>query len=247
MSKNPIDPEMRRRFDAAEKTRVAETALRSPALQLDADSLRAHFESEVGRAQLELENPHIEPRVTKEQREQAKPASVLIAIVLRDSGPTVVFTKRHPNLSFPGHWVFPGGHADAGDADALATAVREGEEEIGLDPSRVEVLGRLGDYVSHSGFRIAPVVALVEPPIEFSAQPTEVDAIAEIPLAYLLDSSNYFIFRFAQRKERAHFALDAAVDRHSGDEEIMLTGVTVSVCIGLYAQLLKTHHNRRMT
>lgn len=245
MSKNPIDPEMRRRFDAAEKTRVAETTLRSPALDLDADSLRAHFKSEVGRAQLELENPHIEPRVTHEQREEATPASVLIAVVLRDSGPTVVLTKRHPDISFPGHWVFPGGRADAGDADPLATALREAEEEIGLDPSRVEILGRLGDYVSHSGFRIAPVVALVQPPVQFSAEPTEVDAIAEIPLAHLLDSSSYFIFRFAQRKERAHFALDAAIDRHSGDEEILLTGVTVSVCIGLYAELLKTHRNRR--
>lgn len=240
MSKNPVDPEMRRRFEEAEKTRIAETGLRAPPLNLDAASLRAHFQSAIGQAQRELENPHVEPRVTEEQRQKAKPASVLIAIVLREAGPTVVFTKRHPDLSFPGHWVFPGGHADAEDASPFATAIREAKEEIGLDPNRVEVLGRLGDYVSHSGFRIAPVVALVEPPVEFAAQPTEVDAIAEIPLAHLLDSASYFIFRFAQRKDRAHFALDATIDQHSGDEEILLTGVTVSVCIGLYSELLKT-------
>ncbi|MFK7894805.1 MAG: CoA pyrophosphatase [Myxococcota bacterium] len=240
MSKDSIDPEMRRRFDAAEKTRIGTTALRSPALAPSPDALRAHFESATGRAQTELENPHVEPRVTEEQRAKATPASVLIGIVLREAGPTVVLTKRHPDISFPGHWVFPGGRADAEDPDPLATALREAEEEIGLAPDRVEVLGRLGDYVSHSGFRIAPVIALIEPPVAFTPEPTEVESIAEVPLAHLLDSTSYFVFRFAQRKERAHFALDAAPNLHSGDEEILLTGVTVSLCIGLYADLLKT-------
>ncbi len=235
MKPGSVDPEMRRRFEAAEKIRVAETALARPGLRPDAESLRAHFESDVGRAAAPLENPHLEPRVTSAQRARAVPAAVLLPIVLRETGPTVMVTQRHERISYPGHWVFPGGRADPEDPSPLDTAVREAEEEIGLDPSRVEVLGRLGDYVSHSGFRIAPTVGLVRPPVETRPRPGEVEAIAEIELARLLDPSGYFLYRFEGRADRAHFALEA------GPAEILLTGVTVSICIGLYGELLKTH------
>jgi 8-oxo-dGTP pyrophosphatase MutT (NUDIX family) len=226
---------MRRRFEAAERIRVSETSLRRPALRPDERSLREHFAGEVGRAETPLENPHAEPRVSAAERARAVPASVLIAIVLREPEPTVLLTQRHERISYPGHWVFPGGRADPSDATPLDTALREAEEEVGLEPSRVEVLGRLGDYVSHSGFRIAPTIALVRPPFELSAQPDEVAAIAELALSHLLDPSSYFLFRFRERKDRAHFALDTPT------EGMLLTGVTVSLCIGLYSELLKTH------
>ena len=235
MSAGAIDPEMRRRFEAAEKTRVGDTPLRQPALRPSPQSLRAHFASEIGRAQSPLENPHLEPRVSEAQRASAMPAAVLIAVVLREPEPTVLVTQRHHGISYPGHWVFPGGRSDPKDATPLDTALREAEEEIGLDRARVEVLGRLGDYVSHSGFCIAPTLALVRPPLELTPQPGEVEAIAEIELSRVLDSSSYLLYRFQQRGERAHFALD------TGTEGIMLTGVTVSICIGLYSELLKTH------
>jgi 8-oxo-dGTP pyrophosphatase MutT (NUDIX family) len=235
MSTGAPDPEMKRRFDTAEKVRVGDTGLRRPPLRPNEKTLRAHFKSSIGEAAVELENPHVEPKIAAAERARAIPASVLIAIVLRDSEPTVLVTQRHQRISYPGHWVFPGGRADAEDSTPIATALREAEEEIGLDPARVEILGRLGDYYSHGGFRIATTVALVRPPFELTPHPGEVEAIAEIELARLLDSSSYFLFRFQDRRDRAHFALDTE------SQEILLTGVTASLCIGLYSELLKTH------
>jgi hypothetical protein len=89
--------------------------------------------------------------------------------------------------------------------------------------------------VSHSGFRVTPTVALVHPPFELTPHPGEVEAIEEVPLSRLLDPSSYFLFRFQNRKNRAHFAMD------TDSEGLMLTGVTVSIAIGLYGDLLKTH------
>jgi 8-oxo-dGTP pyrophosphatase MutT (NUDIX family) len=235
MTADSADSEMRRRFDEAEKIHIGETSLARPPLRPDAASLRAHFESKIGQATVELENPHVEPRVSEADRMSAVPASVLLAIVLREHEPTVLLTQRHHGISFPGHWVFPGGRADTQDASPIETALREAEEEIGLDRAHVEVLGRLGDYVSHSGFRVAPTVALVHPPFELTPQPGEVEAIAEIALSRLVDSSNYFLFRFQTRRDRAHFAMETE------DDALMLTGVTVSIAIGFYRELLKTH------
>lgn len=244
---------MRRRFEASEKTRIGDTPLRRAAVRASEASLRAHFASDVGRATPELENPHLEPRVTDAQRANAVPASVLLAIVMHDAEPTVLVTQRHHGISYPGHWVFPGGRADPHDRSSIDTALREAKEEIGLEADRVELLGRLGDYVSHSGFRIVPAVALVHPPFRLVPQPGEVEAIAEISLSRVLDSSSYFLYRFHDRTERAHFALDAEARATSGveragqphdkvpTEPIMLTGVTASICIGLYAALLRTH------
>ncbi|MBJ21281.1 MAG: CoA pyrophosphatase [bacterium] len=232
---------MRRHFDEAEKIRIGETSLARPPLRPTAASLRAHFERATGRGLVELENPHVEPRVTATDRRTATPASILIAIVLRDPEPTVLLTQRHHGISFPGHWVFPGGRTDPRDPTPIETALREAEEEIGLDRRHVEVLGRLGDYVSHSGFRVVPIVALVHPPFELTPQPGEVEAIAEIELSRLVDSSSYFLFRFQNRKDRAHFAMDTE------REGPMLTGVTVSIAIGFYRELLKTHDDRTRT
>jgi 8-oxo-dGTP pyrophosphatase MutT (NUDIX family) len=235
MSAGTVDSEMRRRFEAAKRTRVSDTALMRPALRPSERSLRAHFASEFGRAEVPLENPHIEPKITAAQRTRAVPAAILLAIVLREDGPKVLVTQRHHGISYPGHWVFPGGRSDPGDATSLDTALREAEEEIGLHAARLDVLGRLGDYVSHSGFRIAPVVALAHPPFDLTPHPREVEAIAEIDLFRLLDSSSYFLYQIPDHDERTHFALN------TGTDDIMLTGVTASICIGLYAELLRTH------
>ena len=118
-------------------------------------------------------------------------ASVLVAIVLRDV-PTVLLTRRTDHLTdHPSQISFPGGRAEAFDADAVATALREAHEEIGLESAQVEVLGALPTYTTGTGFVVTPVVGLVRPGFDIHADPFEVAEVFEAPLAWLMDPSNH--------------------------------------------------------
>ena len=118
-------------------------------------------------------------------------ASVLVPIVLREAEPTVLFTRRTAHLkSHSGQISFPGGRAEPKDAGPEQTALRETLEEIGLAAERIELLGRLGDYHTRTGYRITPVVGLVSPPFELNPDRNEVDEVFEVPLAFLLDPAN---------------------------------------------------------
>lgn len=120
------------------------------------------------------------------------PAAVLVPIVLRASGPTVLLTERTPHLRDHGGQVsFPGGRSEAGDASPVETALREAEEEVGLAPSQVEVLGLLPDYCTGTGFRVTPVVGLVSPPLNLRLDDFEVAEVFEPPLEYLLDPARH--------------------------------------------------------
>jgi 8-oxo-dGTP pyrophosphatase MutT (NUDIX family) len=120
------------------------------------------------------------------------PASVLVPLVLRSNGLTVLLTQRTAHLTdHAGQISFPGGRAEDYDADAIDTALRESEEEIGLARAHVEVLGMLPNYLTGTGYCVTPVVALIEPPFEVTADPSEVAAIFEVPLAFLMDGANH--------------------------------------------------------
>lgn len=120
-----------------------------------------------------------------------KPAAVLVPIVQRERL-TVLFTKRTSHLkAHAGQVSFPGGRAEPGDASREFTALREAQEEIGLAPERVEILGRLPDYHTRTGYLVAPVIGLLTPPFELVPDPREVDEIFEVPLAFLLDPANH--------------------------------------------------------
>ncbi|APV50384.1 CoA pyrophosphatase [Betaproteobacteria bacterium GR16-43] len=122
-----------------------------------------------------------------------RPAAVLLLIVNRAEGPTVVFTQRTAHLpAHAGQISFPGGRREEGDPDAESTALRESHEEVGLDPTRVEVLGRLPAYMTSTGFNVIPIVGWAEPPLaDWRPDPDEVADVFEVPLAFLLDAGNH--------------------------------------------------------
>ena len=119
-------------------------------------------------------------------------ASVLIPVIERDQGLTVLFTRRTEHLLVhAGQISFPGGGAEPGDTSPIATALRETEEEIGLHRRHVEILGSLAEHPTVTGYRITPIVGLVHPPFELRLDEFEVAGIFEVPLAFLLDPANH--------------------------------------------------------
>ena len=131
-------------------------------------------------------NPHIELPKT------FRPAAVLIPLIRHKGGMTVLLTQRASHLKdHAGQISFPGGQIETRDVGYEATALRETEEEISLSRDQVEVIGRLDTYMTRTGFEVIPVVAFVKPPIYVKADPREVAAIFEVPLAFLMDRINH--------------------------------------------------------
>lgn len=125
------------------------------------------------------------------------PAAVLVPLVERPEGLTVLLTQRTDHLAHhPGQISFPGGRLEDEDGgDAQIAALRETEEEIGLSRDRVTLLGRLDQYLTGTGFGITPVVGMVTPPFELSPDPFEVAEAFEVPLEFLLDPENHKLHR----------------------------------------------------
>jgi 8-oxo-dGTP pyrophosphatase MutT (NUDIX family) len=124
-------------------------------------------------------------------RQALKPAAVLL-LVVNHSEPTVVFTQRTTHLAdHAGQISFPGGRREGEDESPESTALREAREEVGLDSARVQVLGRLPEYRTSTGYSVTPVVGWAEPPLAFTPDPHEVADVFEVPLAFLLDARNH--------------------------------------------------------
>lgn len=125
------------------------------------------------------------------------PAAVLVPIITHPA-PTILLTRRTSHLKkHAGQVSFPGGRIDPGDGDAETAALREAQEEVGLDPAMVEVIGRMDDYVTGTGYRITPVLGLLPPGLSYNPSPHEVDAVFEFPFATLLDPD-------APKRQRQH-------------------------------------------
>ncbi len=136
-------------------------------------------------------------------------AGVLVGVIDRGNGARVVLTKRSSALKHhPGQIAFPGGKVDAGDADAVAAALREAREEIGLDPKGCEVLGTLPAHETVTGFTVTPVLALVDPSFRAVPEAGEVDEVFEVPLAHVMDQRRYSVqSRRWRGQRRAYFTV----------------------------------------
>lgn len=120
------------------------------------------------------------------------PAAVLVPVVAHPDGATVLFTERASGLrNHSGQVAFPGGRMDAEDPTPLDAALREAEEEIGLDRAHVRPIGYLDPYLSSSNYLITPVVGLVAPGFALTLNPGEVADAFEVPLGFLMDSVNH--------------------------------------------------------
>jgi 8-oxo-dGTP pyrophosphatase MutT (NUDIX family) len=153
--------------------------------RLTPDGLRARFEQ-----RLPWDPEPQDARVTK--MPDPREAAVLIPLVIRPAGLSVLLTQRADNLSnHAGQVSFPGGGREPADATPIAAALREAHEEVNLDPARVEVLGALPDYLTGTGFRVTPVVGLVHEPFTLAADSLEVASIFEVPLGFLMNPAHH--------------------------------------------------------
>ena len=121
-----------------------------------------------------------------------RPAAVLVPLVRRQDGLTVLLTRRTDHLNdHAGQVSFPGGRTDPGDADSIATALREAHEEVGIAADEVEVIGVLPAYTTVTAYEVTPVVGLLDPPRALQVDPFEVAEVFEVPLAFLMDPAHH--------------------------------------------------------
>jgi 8-oxo-dGTP pyrophosphatase MutT (NUDIX family) len=160
-------------------------------------------------------------------------AAVLVPVVDHKDGATLILTKRTEKLRHhSGQIAFPGGGIDLEDASAEDAALRETEEEIGLDRGFIEIVGRMPDYVSGSGFRVAPILSVVRPGFVLTLNEDEVEDVFEVPLAFLMDPANHaHKSRIWQGRER-HFYEMPYGDRH-------IWGLTAGILRTIYERLYR--------
>ena len=145
----------------------------------------------------------------KEENRNPMPAAVLVPLVERSAGLTVLLTQRTDHLHHhPGQISFPGGRMEDADMDAITTAMRETEEEIGLDRDHLDIVGFLDPYQTVTGFRVTPVVALVRPGFELALDAFEVAEVFEVPLSFILNPNHHQRqSRLVRGQERRYYVL----------------------------------------
>lgn len=160
-----------------------------------------------------------------------RPAAVLVPIVERPEGETVLLTLRTDHLNdHAGQVSFPGGRVDEGDSGPAHTALREAEEEVGLGHEFVEVIGALDIYETGTGFSITPVVGMVSPEFQLVLDEFEVAEAFEVPLAFFLDPANH----------TTESRVWKGVMRHYYDmpyEGFRIWGATAAMLVNLYKKL----------
>ncbi len=221
-----------------------------PAERLQPDALRARFAPTLrAHADVELEvesddgdTVWMPEFVGDGQRLVERPlrqAAVLIPLVRRPEGLTVLMTRRTDHLNdHAGQVSFPGGRTDPEDADAIATALREAHEEVGIAPAEVEVIGTLPTYTTVTAYEVTPVVGLLDPPRSLALDAFEVAEVFEVPLAFLMNPANHrrhaVVF---QDLSRRFISMPWGVD--PAGEAYFIWGATAAMLRNLYGFLAR--------
>lgn len=214
------------RFSIADLRHRAARALTSPEARVSGLA-----EEKLGSSDFKL-NPelaHMFPSA-----EDRRLAAVLVPVIEREAGATVLFTKRSETLpTHAGQISFPGGKVDDADANVIETAYREAHEEIGLDERFIEPIGFMDDYLTGTGFRIAPLVATIREGFTVTPDHNEVDEIFEVPFSFLMDNRNHEIHTREWRgAQRLFYAMPY--------EDRFIWGATAGMLRHLYENLYST-------
>ncbi|ANH74061.1 NUDIX domain protein [Ralstonia insidiosa] len=225
---------MRRPVFDPELLPVVPTEASLPAL--GAARLTAGFVRERLRTQ-----PDWQPEQTDESRLidasiKLREAAVLVPLVQRDAGLMVLLTQRNASLSqHAGQVSFPGGGREAFDRDMVDTALRETMEEVGISADHIDVVGRLPDYITGTGFHVSPIVGLLTPDFTLRPDPSEVAEVFEVPLAFLMDPANHQVreLRWEDRVRRFYAMPYRASGQRDGGYHF-IWGATAGMLRNLY-------------
>ena len=171
-----------------------------------------------------------------------KHAAVLVPLVRQPQGPTVLLTQRTAHLrAHAGQVSFPGGRVEPDDGSAAAAALREAQEEVGLQPEWVQVVGQMPAYRTVTGFEVTPVVAWVQPPLTLQPDPHEVQDIFEVPLAFLMNPAHHRRHRVVvQDLSRQFLSMPWHGRGLSGQErEFFIWGATAAMLRNFYHLLAR--------
>lgn len=202
-----------------------------------------HTSEQGPRAIADLELPlDAQKLMPKKLLASLRPAAVLVPVLRTPAGPRVLFTRRAEHLrKHSGQISFPGGRRDEGDVSFAANALREAQEEVGLDPAGVEVIGYLDDYPTITGYRVTPVVGVVSEAQAWKYDAGEVAGVFETPLAFVLDEQNFERKAFTSNGVNVPFF---ELNFHEGEQHYRIWGATAGMLWNLHT-IVRDHEENR--